>query len=115
MFEVYDGFFLLFPLIHTAETVNHQVLCKQKLVLELEKDRKRLERMQRELQAIQAPIPDGGIDQLNLDIDQLRNDCKLMASLVEEAGPSYGMAIDKFFIFTFFGMLFTFIYYLQFF
>lgn len=60
-------------------------------MLELEKDRKRLERMQRELQAIQAPIPDGGIDALNLDVDKLRNDCKLMASLVEEAGPSYGM------------------------
>lgn len=60
-------------------------------MLELEKDRKRLERMQRELQAIQAPIPDGGLDAINLDIDKLRNDCKLMASLVEEAGPSYGM------------------------
>lgn len=66
-------------------------------MLELEKDRKRLERMQRELQAIQAPIPVGGIDALNLDIDKLRSDCKLMSALVEEAGPSYGMIIDLIF------------------
>ncbi|XP_055312101.1 uncharacterized protein LOC129574307 isoform X2 [Sitodiplosis mosellana] len=80
-----------YEFLKETETVNHQVLCKQKLVLELEKDRKRLERMQRELQAIQAPIPDGGLDGLNLDIDKLRHDCKLMASLVEEAGPSYAL------------------------
>lgn len=74
----------------TAETVHHQILCKQKLVLELEKDRKRLERMQRELQAIQAPMPDGGLDGLNREIEKLRNDCKVMAQYVEETGPSYG-------------------------
>lgn len=73
-----------------AETVHHQILCKQKLKLELKKDRKRLERMQSELQAIQAPMPDGGLDALNQEIEKLRNDCKMMAQLVEEAGP-YGM------------------------
>lgn len=70
--------------------MHHQVLCKQKLILELDKDRKRLERIQRELQAIQAPLPDGGLHTLTLEIEQLRNDCKLMAQYVEEAGPSYG-------------------------
>lgn len=46
--------------------------------------------MQSELQAIQAPMPDGGLDALNQEIEKLRNDCKMMAQLVEEAGP-YGM------------------------
>lgn len=59
-------------------------------MLELEKDRKRLERMQRELLAIQAPMPDGGLDALNHEIEKLRTDCRNMAQLVEEAGPSYG-------------------------
>lgn len=59
-------------------------------MLELEKDRKRLERMQRELQAIQAPMPDGGLDALTQQIEKLRTDCRNMAQLVEEAGPSYG-------------------------
>lgn len=59
-------------------------------MLELDKDRKRLERMQRELQAIQAPIPDGGLQALSQEIEKLRNDCKVMAQYVEEAGPSYG-------------------------
>lgn len=62
-------------------------------MLELEKDRKRLERMQRELQAIQAPLPDGGLDALNLEVEKLRSDCKRMAQHVEEAGPSYGKPI----------------------
>lgn len=88
---VSDHFHRFFSLpFEIAETVHHQVLCKQKLVLELEKDRKRLERMQRELQAIQAPMPDGGLDGLNQEIEKLRNDCKMMAQYVEEAGPSYG-------------------------
>lgn len=73
-----------------AETVHHQILSKHKLVLELEKDQKRLERMQRELQAIKAPLPEGGLEALNNEIEKLRNDCKLMAQHVEEAGPSYG-------------------------
>lgn len=72
-------------------------------MLELEKDRKRLERMQRELQAIQAPLPDGGLEALNQEIDKLRIDCKIMAQYVEEAGPSYGkkpiaISIDSFFL-----------------
>lgn len=82
-----------------AETVHHQILCKQKLVLELEKDRKRLERMQRELLAIQAPMPDGGLDGLSQEIDKLRNDCKVMAQYVEEAGPSYGKEVQLKFAF----------------
>lgn len=80
-------------MIRSAETIHHQILCKQKLVLELDKDRKRLERMQRELIAIQAPMPDGGLRALNQEIDKLRNDCKVMAQYVEEAGPSYGTYI----------------------
>lgn len=84
------AFECVFILYFTAETVHHQILSKQKLVLELEKDQKRLERMQRELQAIQAPLPDGGLEALTIEIEKLRNDCKLMAQHVEEAGPSYG-------------------------
>lgn len=77
--------------LEETETIHHQILCKQKLVLELDKERKRLERMQRELQAIQAPMPDGGLHVLNQEIEKLRNDCKLMAQYVEEAGPSYAL------------------------
>lgn len=77
--------------IFIAKIVHHQILCKQKLVLELEKDRKRLERMQRELLAIQAPaLPVGGLDALNFEIEELRNNCKMLAQQVEEAGPAYG-------------------------
>lgn len=66
-------------------------------MLELEKDQKRLERMQRELQAIKAPLPEGGLEALNNEIEKLRNDCKLMAQHVEEAGPSYGKFYHAYF------------------
>ena len=46
--------------------------------------------MQRELKAIEAPIPEGGSKQLSEEIEQLRINCKQMAQEVEEAGPSYG-------------------------
>lgn len=73
--------------------MHHQLLCKQKLVLELEKDRKRLERMQRELRALQTPIPDGGMLALTTEVETLRKDCNYMVQQVEDAGPSYGRSI----------------------
>ncbi|XP_031629220.1 probable basic-leucine zipper transcription factor N isoform X2 [Contarinia nasturtii] len=73
--------------IRETKIVHHQILCKQKLVLELEKDRKRLERMQRELLAIQAPLPHGGLTALNFEIEELQKNCRLLAQQVEESGP----------------------------
>lgn len=59
-------------------------------MVELEKDRKILERMKRELLVIQSPIPGDEIDTLTKEIEELRNDCKQMAQEVDEAGSSYG-------------------------
>lgn len=74
----------------TADTVHHQQLSKQRLIMELDKERNGLERMQIEIQAIQLPIPEGGIEILSKEIEKLRQDCDQMSQEVEEAGPSYG-------------------------
>lgn len=58
--------------------------------MELEKERTGLARMQIEIQAIQLPIPEGGIEILSKEIEKLRQDCDQMSQEVEEAGPSYG-------------------------
>lgn len=46
--------------------------------------------MQRELRAIQTPIPAGGMGSLTKEIELLRDDCKRMAQEVEETGPTFG-------------------------
>lgn len=80
-----------------ADTVHHQLLCKQRLIMELENDKKRLKMMQRELKAIQAPLPEGGAQALSDEIEKLRENCDQMVKEVEEAGPSYGKYIIIFF------------------
>lgn len=74
----------------TADIVHRQLLCKQRLCVELENDRQRLQRMQHEIQTLCAPIPAGGASRLAADIERLQSSCKLMVQQVEEAGP-YGM------------------------
>lgn len=66
-------------------------------MVELDKDRKILERMKRELLVIQSPISEDEIDTLTKEIETLRNDCKQMAQEVDEAGLSYG---NYFYLFT---------------
>lgn len=61
--------------------------------MELENDKKRLKMMQRELKAIQAPLPEGGAQALSDEIEKLRENCDQMVKEVEEASPSYGKFI----------------------
>lgn len=56
----------------------------------MEKERKRLEVIKREISAIEAPFPEGGSIALAEEIDELRKSCNQMAKEVEEAGPGYG-------------------------
>lgn len=65
-------------------------MSKRRLEDELEKDRKRLERMQRENDILSQPLPEGGIELITKEIEKLRDDCNRMAQEVEEAGPSFG-------------------------
>lgn len=65
-------------------------MSKQRLIMELEKERNGLERMQIEIHTIQLPIPEDGIEILSKEIEELRQDCDRMSRKVEEAGPSYG-------------------------
>lgn len=80
----------VFTYFYIAEVVNHQLLCKQRLIKEMEKERKRLEVIKREISAIEAPFPEGGSIALAEEIDELRKSCNQMAKEVEEAGPGYG-------------------------
>ena len=57
--------------------------------MELQNEKNRLKIMQRELKALQVPIPPGGSMRLLDEIEKLRHNCNQMAQEVEEAGPSY--------------------------
>lgn len=78
-------FFLL------AELVHRQLLSKQRLSIELENDKKRLQLIQRELRVLQAPLPPGSSQLLSNEIERLRHTCNQMVQEVEEAGPAYGL------------------------
>lgn len=67
--------------------MHRQLLCKQRLSIELENDRKRLTQMQREINTLRSPIPAGGTTRLIDEIQRLRHSCKQMVQEVEEAGP----------------------------
>lgn len=77
-------FFLLGELVH------RQLLSKQRLSIELEKDKKRLQYIQQELKVFQAQLPPGSSQRLAEEIEQLRHNCNQMSQEVEEAGPAYG-------------------------
>lgn len=79
----------LFTHLIPADIVHRQLLCKQRLCVELENDRKRLMRMQHEIQTLRSPIPEGGANRLEDEILRLQSSCKQMVQQVEEAGP-YG-------------------------
>lgn len=66
--------------------VSRQLQSKRKLTTELDKYKKRLESMQREIWALNAPLPVGGPERLQDEIERLRTTCKQMAMAVEEAG-----------------------------
>lgn len=65
------------------------MLCRQRLVLEMDKERKRLEKMQRENVIIQQAIPNDAIDVITKEVEELRNDCNRMAQELEESAPAY--------------------------
>jgi hypothetical protein len=69
--------------------VEHQLFCKQRLEEELNKELKRLEKINRELDVIRNP-PKDGIRTLSEEIEQLRNNCNQMVKEVLEASPGYG-------------------------
>lgn len=78
----------------TAETVLHrqlqqQLLCKQRLSVELENDKHRLYNMQREISTLLSPIP-ASTTRLISEIQRLRQSVGQMVQEVQEAGPAYG-------------------------
>lgn len=80
---------------------------KQKLSTELDNDKERLELMQREIRALQSPLPPDGAIRLQNEIQRLRSNCERMVLEVEEAGQ-YGKL--RLFVFITFGMFFFFIF-----
>lgn len=73
----------------SAECVRRQLMRKQRLSTELDNDKERLELMQREIRALQLPLPPGGALRLQNEIQRLRSNCERMVLEVEEAGQ-YG-------------------------
>lgn len=73
-----------------GELVHRQLLSKQRLSIELENDKKRLQFIQRELKVFQAQLPPGSSQLLSEEIERLRHNCNQMSQEVEEAGPAYG-------------------------
>lgn len=72
-----------------ADIVHRQLQCKKRLCVELDNDRRRLARMQHEIDTLRTPMPADGASRLEEDIARLQASCKQMVQLVEEAGP-YG-------------------------
>lgn len=70
--------------------VHRQLLCKQRLSIALENDKKRLQFIQQELKVFQTQLPPGSSQRLVEEIERLRHNCNQMSQEVEEAGPGYG-------------------------
>lgn len=67
--------------------MNRQLQSKWKLSTELEKYRKRLDVMQRDIRVLEMPLPSASApDQLQEEIKRLQTVCDRMAAAVEEAG-----------------------------
>lgn len=77
--------------VNESETIQRQRECKQRLEIELESEKKRLKTLQRELEAIQTPLPMHAIQTLSQVIQQLRNHCKQMTQVIDEVGPTYAL------------------------
>ena len=71
--------------------LHRQLLSKERLSIELENDKKRLQSIQREVKVLQAHLPPGSSQLLSEEIERLRRTCNQMAQEVEEAGPAYGL------------------------
>lgn len=81
----------LVPAAHESETIERQRECKSRLEIELENEKKRLKLLQRELAAIQTPLPADAMQTLTQVIQQLRNHCKQMTQVIDEVGPTYAL------------------------
>lgn len=66
--------------------INRQLQSKWKLSTELDKYRKRLDAMQRDVKALEMPLAVSAPDQLQGEIKRLQTVCDRMAAAVEEAG-----------------------------
>lgn len=81
----------LVPVTNESKTIERQRECKMRLEIELENEKKRLKMLQRELAAIQTPLPADAMQTLTQVIQQLRNHCKQMTQVIDEVGPTYAL------------------------
>lgn len=81
----------LVPATNESRTIQRQRECKMRLEIELENEKKRLKMLQRELAAIQTPLPADAMQTLTQIIQQLRNHCKQMTQKIDEVGPTYAL------------------------
>lgn len=81
----------LVPATNETKKIQRQRECKLRLEIELENEKKRLKMLQRELEAIQTPLPAHAIQTLAQVIQQLRNHCKQMTQVIDEMGPTYAL------------------------
>lgn len=77
--------------VDEGDLLHRQRESKQRLSIELEKNKKHLQFIQQELQVFQAPLPPGSSQRLAEEIERLHLNCKQMSQEVEEAGPGYAL------------------------
>lgn len=76
----------MFSLSLSEVLINRQLQSKWKLSTELDKYRKCLDGMQRDVRMLEMPLPVSAPDQLQEEIKRLQTVCDRMASAVEQAG-----------------------------
>lgn len=81
----------LVPTSNESEKIGRQRECKLRLDIELESEKNRLKMLQRELEAIQTPLPEHAMQTLTQVIQQLRHHCKQMTQVIDEVGPTYAL------------------------
>lgn len=81
-----DSYYYYSVFVYTEVLINRQLQSKWKLSTELDKYRKRLDTMQRDVRALEMPLPASAPDQLQEEIKRLQTVCDRMAAAVEEAG-----------------------------
>ncbi|KAJ6649347.1 TGF-beta-activated kinase 1 and MAP3K7-binding protein 2 [Pseudolycoriella hygida] len=81
--------------VDEGELVHSQLLAKQRLFIELENDKRRLELIRRELRVFQDNLPPGSSQRLQEEIERLRNNCSKMSQEVELAGPSLALGVTN--------------------
>lgn len=73
-----------------GDLVHRQLISKQRLSIELENEKKRLQLIQREVKVFQAQLPPGSSQILSEEIERLHRNCNQMSQEVEKARPDYG-------------------------